>query len=291
MTAGRQTLCHWILEPQSGKLSCIKVPSRVQRDYTSVSWSDDFELVTLGSKSGDFAFCAFLDKRSLTLCDCVDATSGGVNSITTDGNFLDGTVRVIVGGGDGTIVVFTRDSQGFIETAKAKVEGSVTSLCLSSDRAEVVAGTRQAAFVCSVPEHFVAGATAGCRRRGPRSQSLRRFALQCGRALRIWDASDYTVVVRALVVDGGVPNCVALSLDTIVSGWSDSKVRCHSAEDGSWLWEIPNAQAGPTLQLSSNQRFIISEESRGSCLGARHARARFTPQGAHHARNIYPLVR
>ena len=141
VTAGRQTLCHWILEPQSGKLSCIKVPSRVQRDYTSVSWSDDFELVTLGSKSGDFAFCAFLDKRSLTLCDCVDATSGGVNSITTDGNFLDGTVRVIVGGGDGTIVVFTRDSQGFIETAKAKVEGSVTSLCLSSDRAEVVAGT------------------------------------------------------------------------------------------------------------------------------------------------------
>ena len=55
--------------------------------------------------------------------------------------FLDGTVRVIVGGGDGTVVVFSRDSQGFVETAKTKVRGSVTSLCLSVDSAEVVAGT------------------------------------------------------------------------------------------------------------------------------------------------------
>ena len=68
-------------------------------------------------------------------------------------------------------------------------------------------------------------------------------------SLRVWDASDYTVVVRALVVDGGVPNCVALSLDTIISGWSDGKIRCHSAEDGSWLWEIPNAHAGGVTAL------------------------------------------
>jgi WD40 repeat protein len=39
VTAGQQTLCHWILEPQAGKLSCIKVPSRVQRNYTSSSCS------------------------------------------------------------------------------------------------------------------------------------------------------------------------------------------------------------------------------------------------------------
>ena len=81
VTAGKQTLCHWILEPASGKLSCIKIPARVQRNYTSVAWSDDYELCVLGSVSGDFGFCAFLDKRSLTLCDCVDAASGGVNSI------------------------------------------------------------------------------------------------------------------------------------------------------------------------------------------------------------------
>ena len=88
----------------------------------------------------DFAFCAFLDKRTLTLCDCVDAASGGVNAICCDGNFLDGTVRVVVGGGDGTVCVFTRDSQGFIEAAKTKLKGSVTSLCYSQDCAEVIAG-------------------------------------------------------------------------------------------------------------------------------------------------------
>ena len=71
--------------------------------------------------------------------------------------------------------------------------------------------------------------------------------------------------VRALVVDGGVPNCVALSLDTIISGWSDGKVRCHSAENGEWLWEIPNAHAGgvTALQMSANQRFIISGGEQG----------------------------
>ena len=74
-------------------------------------------------------------------------------------------------------------------------------------------------------------------------------------------------------VSGGKPNCVALSLDTIISGWSDGKVRCHSAEDGAWLWEIPNAHAGgvTALQMSANQRFIISggeagEVSLGSIL-------------------------
>lgn len=271
VTAGQQTLCHWILEPQSGKLSCIKVPSRVQRNYTSVAWSDDFELVVLGSKSGDFAFCAFLDKRSLSLCDCVDATSGGVNAICSDGNFLDGTVRVIVGGGDGTIVVFTRDSQGFIETAKAKVEGSVTSLCLSADRAEVVAGTAagnayrlttaslNTLLLCETHAAAVTDVAYAPK------VSERFCTASADGTLRIWDASDYTVVVRALVVDGGVPNCVALSLDTIISGWSDGKVRCHSAEDGSWLWNIPNAHAGGVhaLQLSANQRFIISGGEQG----------------------------
>ena len=103
-------------------------------------------------------------------------------------------------------------------------KGSVTSLCYSEDRAEVLAGTADGnsyrlttaslntlllsethsaavtdvAYASKVSERFCTASADG--------------------TLRIWDASDYTVVVRALVVDGGTPNCVALSLDTIISG-------------------------------------------------------------------------
>ena len=250
VTAGNQSLVFWTLEPMSGTLNQVKIPSRVQRNYTCLSWSDDYELLVLGTESGDFCFCAFVDKRSLTLCDSVTATSGGVHAVHCDGNMGDDTARVFVGGGDGSLGIFQRDRNTFIETASTKLGGCITSVSLSADGTESIVGTSnglayrvttnglRSLMLCETHADAVTAVAYAP------NLSERFITASSDGTLRVWDASDYTVIIRASVVDGGRPTCVALSVDAIISGWEDGKVRCHLAETGEWLWEIPNAHAG-----------------------------------------------
>jgi cilia- and flagella-associated protein 52 len=271
ITAGVQTLCYWTLTPQTGALTCTKIPSRVQRNYTCASWSDDFEMCLVGSESGDFVFCVFPDKKNISVGDSVNACAGGVHSILSTGSLIDDSIQVIVGGGDGTVTTFTRDRRGFIDDASAKVEGKVLALSLSPDGAEVLAGTSSGfvyrlrtkglAALCLAETH---SASVNAVAYAP-NVSEKFVTASADGTLRIWDASDYTVSVKCFVGDGGQPSCIALFLDAMISGWTDGKIRCHSATNGEWLWQIPNAHRGgvTALVLSSNQRFVISGGAEG----------------------------
>jgi hypothetical protein len=92
-----------------------------------------------------------------------------------------------------------------------------------------------------------------------------RFAtasLDC--TVRVWDVCDYTVLSKAVVRDAGAPTCLVYSLDMLIHGWEDGRIRATDV-DGDHLWSIDDAHRGgvTALVLSHNQRFIITGGQEG----------------------------
>jgi len=59
--------------------------------------------------------------------------------------------------------------------------------------------------------------------------------------IRVWDAADYSVITSVVQRDAGEPLCLAYTLDFLLTGWSDGRVRAHDAEWGKAIWHIDNA--------------------------------------------------
>jgi WD40 repeat protein len=61
------------------------------------------------------------------------------------------------------------------------------------------------------------------------------------------------------------PACIAFSLDAVVSGWEDGRVRAHHPVTGELLWTIDDAHRdGVTAcTLSSNERFVMTGGAQG----------------------------
>jgi len=175
---------------------------------------------------------------------------------------------VICGGGDGTITTF---DSNYVDKQQCRLDGPVVSMSFSPDKAEIVAGTStgfiyrvrldglQTLCICSNHSGKVK-----CVAYAPESSD--KFATvseDC--TLRIWDAGDYTVSTTAHVKDAGAPSCLVYSLDMLVSGWADGRIRSHDVDSGNALWLIDNAHRGgvTALTLSHNQRFILSGGEEG----------------------------
>jgi hypothetical protein len=58
------------------------------------------------------------------------------------------------------------------------------------------------------------------------------------------------------VRDAGTPTCLEYTLDFLLSGWTDGKVRAHDCETARALWQIDHAHRGgvTALKLSHNER-------------------------------------
>ena len=105
--------------------------------------------------------------------------------------------------------MYTRDRNTFIESASTKLNGCITSLSLSADATEAIAGTSngmayrvttnglRSLMLCETHAGAVTAVAYA-----PNLSERFITASEDG-TLRLWDASDYTVVVRASVTDGG----------------------------------------------------------------------------------------
>ncbi|OQS03482.1 cleavage induced hypothetical protein [Thraustotheca clavata] len=275
-TCGARMLSFWVLNPMTGELVSQKVEfgAPVVRDYSCVQFTPDRETLVAGTTSGDFAVVNVKTRRFL---HSITATTCGVTSIAV----LES--GVLVGGGDGDLLYFNHN---YVDSARVALVGPVTGLSLSkySNTSEIqcVAGTKQgniyqvklsptlcqfnSSLICE--NHFngvIAIAFA--------SESDRFATLSKDCTVRVWDASDYSVVVAASIHDAGMPTSLAYSLglvinvlrtniglDILLTGWTDGCIRCHSSDTGSFLWSIDNAHTGgvTAVALSNNQRFIVS---------------------------------
>ncbi|KAG5188453.1 quinon protein alcohol dehydrogenase-like superfamily [Tribonema minus] len=192
--------------------------------------------------------------------------------------------------GDQKIVLWTLDPYtGEMQGARVAVEGrgatlrDVTSLAFSDDREslyctttsgdvlppdrlELLAGTDEGFVyrvrVATLDALQLAESPTGAVRALAYAPGVSdKFATAAADgALRLWDASDYTAVMAAVVKDAQEPLCLALTEDMVVSGWRDGRLRAHDADTGKALWLMDNTHVeGVTaLALSRNQRFALT---------------------------------
>ncbi len=262
-TSGAKTSVLWSLDPYVGEMVPEQIHTTARgeqvRENAVVEFSADKETIFCGTSSGDYAL---INVRLRKLMKTIPACRLGILSL------LSWPEGVICGGGDGTITTF--DSR-FTDKQQCKLDGPVVAMSFSPDKAEIVAGTStgfvyrvrleglQTLLVCE--NHFRA-----VKRVAFAPESSDKFATASDDGtLRIWDAGDYTVITTAVIKDAGSPTCLVYSLDMLVSGWEDGRIRAHDVDSGQPLWLIDNAHRGgvTALTLSHNQRFIITGGNEG----------------------------
>lgn len=257
-TAGQRMLLLWVLNPMNGELTPSKIEQGVVRDYTCVQFSPERETLVAGSTSGDFSVVNVKTRR---LIKNVSACSCGINSIAF---FHAG---VLVGGGDGSVVHFDLD---FVDTCHVALDGPVASLALNAPQTEAVVGTQAGSIFrirLLVAQRFLqpallfenhSSAVIHVAYAAGVSDRFATTSRDC--TIRVWDASDYSVVTKCFVANAGAPTCLQYSLDVLLTGWTDGSIRCHSSDSGEQVWSIDNAHTGgvTALVLSHNQRFIVS---------------------------------
>mmetsp|Transcript_46052 Transcript_46052/g.128074 ORF Transcript_46052/g.128074 Transcript_46052/m.128074 type:complete len:628 (-) Transcript_46052:499-2382(-) len=262
-TSGNQRIVLWNLDPRTGEMVGERVITEgrgtMVRDFTGLAFSDDKETIYCATTSGDFAL---VNVKRRQLNTVVPACRLGILSL------LCWPEGLVVGGGDGTVTTFDANMN---DTCQVQLSGPVASLSFSPDKVEVIAGTStgfvyrlrmdnlQSLLVCE--NH-----AAAVKRISFAPDASDRFAtLSSDCTIRVWDSSDYSVLTTVTVRDAGEPNCLAYTLDFIITGWEDGRVRAHESDSGQFLWLIDQAhRAGVSaLCLSNNERYIMTGGGEG----------------------------
>jgi WD40 repeat protein len=265
-TGGEKGVVLWALDPYTGEVEQSKVQQQQTRDFTCLRFSTDCNTLFAGTTSGDFVAMNVRNKNSE---GSVAASNTGVHAI----EYFDDEdgAHVIAGGGDGTVSQFVKNGTEWIEENRAQLPGGVYALSLSPDALEVIAGTMQgfiyrlrpgALSPLLVCENHFAGVVAVAYENTVSDQ----FAtISLDGTIRIWDAGDYTVLCKMVVKDALRPTCLAFSLDAVISGWEDGRIRAHHPTTGEMLWIIDDAHRdGVTAcALSGNERFVMTGGAQG----------------------------
>nr|CCA14717.1 cleavage induced conserved hypothetical protein [Albugo laibachii Nc14] len=263
ITAGNRILRFWMLDPLCGTLSYINIEQALVRNFTCIQVAPTRQSVLIGSTSGDFAVVDVASKR---IVKTVSACSGGVQAIA----FINGCV--CIGGGDGTILQFTND---FIDISATQLDTCVIGL--SIDQGRCVAATKSGAIYLldvnldrsnQIPSRLISENHSNdviSIKFASSSPISDRFAtIANDLTIRIWDVSEYRVLVKCSVNDGGRPTSFHYSPHHFISGWSDGCVRCHDAQSESLSWTIGNAHSdGITAIVLSQMEHIMITGGQG----------------------------
>lgn len=287
-TGGDKAILLWELDPYKGEFKHVQVQQQQMRNITCLQFSVDMWKLYAGTTTGDYMVVDVRGKKTLGHCS---TCSSGVLSIGCFRDSTTGQDKLMAGGGDGSITLFSMNDDGdgngntTMTEATGLLPGGVIALSFSPDQMEAIAGTAQG-FVYRLRTTPTAAApntgetprlepllvsenhSAGIVAVAYATEESDRFAsISYDRTIRIWDASDYSVVTKAVVVVSGnvEPSSLAYSLDVIVSGWNDGVIRAHSPETAESLWEITDAHKNgvTSLLLSNNGRFLMSGGAEG----------------------------
>jgi WD40 repeat protein len=256
----------WSLDARSGNMvgDRVAVDGRgcAVRQFTWLAFGDDLETVYCATTSGDLTLVN-VRKKCTVGGAAVFAAKSGVQAL------LCSRAGVFAGGGDGTVTSF---DERLHDSAQAQLDGAVVALSFSPDRTELVAGTATgsiyrlradlsaALLVC---ENHAKAVSCVAYAEGESSERFATASLD--RTVRVWDANDYKCAASVSVRDAGDPQCVVYSLDFLISGWTDGRIRAHDAESARPLWTIDHAHRGgvTALALSHNARFVMTGGGEG----------------------------
>lgn len=273
ITAGKRCIRLWALDPHTGEWvhqgETLNSISHV-RDYTCISFSPDKRFVFVGSTTGDVT--AF-DTRAKALADSKQICQGGVDSLLVLPTRDEGRYLIMVGGGNGDLVKVSAEGakMSFIQNGSIHVQGGITSLSLSGDGQEALAGTSLSYMYRAriedlrhalVSENHSSMVTFIAF---PPDSSDRFATCSTDGTIRMWDLSDYKVLCKGMCRDGGIPHCIDFALECLLTGWSDGFVRCFDAETGEMLWKMHDVHRGgvTALAVSHNHRFMVTGGEEG----------------------------
>jgi WD40 repeat protein len=255
-SAGEKVAVVWSLNPFTGELEneALNLGPTV-RTFTCAAFSSDERYLYLGTSSGDFL--VVLVKNLHVICT-QPACSQGVASLHAFS-----PDQVFVGGGDGSLSLWQISTRA-LEVNRIQLVGALKSI--SGGERGLLLGSQQGYHFwvnianmssVTISENHTRPVTHVAFPRGVSD----KFATSSeDGTIRIWNGSDYGVISRCVAANAGAPLVFVLTLEVVISGWQDGRLRTFRADNGQALWFIDNAHRGgvTAMDLSQNQRFIVT---------------------------------
>mmetsp|Transcript_14946 Transcript_14946/g.44290 ORF Transcript_14946/g.44290 Transcript_14946/m.44290 type:complete len:648 (-) Transcript_14946:150-2093(-) len=178
----------------------------------------------------------------------------GIKSCKCIVNRATGEENIIVGAGDGTVALLNQDLR-VIRDCRAQLMGSVTSISMSGNGEGFLAGTTQ-----SNRYYVTMNWDVELRATGHSSpvndvcfpSGCSDLFITCSSSdIRIWNAQLRQELLR-IQVPNLVCNCIGITPNggTIVSGWTDGKIRAFYPESGRLKFVITDAHAESVTSLA-----------------------------------------
>eukprot|EP00630_Chrysocystis_fragilis_P005016 CAMPEP_0197401052 /NCGR_PEP_ID=MMETSP1165-20131217/17838_1 /TAXON_ID=284809 /ORGANISM="Chrysocystis fragilis, Strain CCMP3189" /LENGTH=612 /DNA_ID=CAMNT_0042927151 /DNA_START=529 /DNA_END=2364 /DNA_ORIENTATION=- len=264
-TASGSTACIWSIDPYAGKLQRERVVmdgrGSIVRHLSCIAFAPLTGMVLGTTTTGDIMSINLKTKTAVASSVIASGSGSRLEAIALSQQGL-----VYVGARNGTITALDCKLR---EIAVNKLPAAVVALSLVPGiEDELLVGTStgliyrlqtQLSFSKCL---LVSESHAGAVRSLSFASGTAVFATSSlDRTLRVWDIADYKTSAVATVQRSGEPLCLILTLDFIVSGWTDGIIRMHDTCSGEPLWQIGHAHPHggvASLLLAHSQRFVVS---------------------------------
>mmetsp|Transcript_11703 Transcript_11703/g.13906 ORF Transcript_11703/g.13906 Transcript_11703/m.13906 type:complete len:627 (-) Transcript_11703:1832-3712(-) len=260
VTAGSNNMDVWDFDPINRKIRPTGCQlGQIKRVVETMVIDKNDEYVYCGTTSGDLLQVS-LGPKLFKNAGPKQKIARGVlcTALSTNGD-------IICGGGDGSIVIL--GAQKLNTISSIKLDSSVTSVVLSTDVYKdgsfgFIAGTAHCNMYYIKYEKSTNQLVAELEQTNHFEQIndiafpyeySQLFATCSTTDIRIWHATEYRELLR-IQVPNLTCNCVAFMRDgkSIISGWSDGKIRAFGPQSGKQLYVINDAhQQGVTALVGS----------------------------------------
>lgn len=230
----------------------------IKRKYNCIDLMSDDSSAFLGTLTGDIIE---IDLQRL-LFRKIGPAKGCFQQGITVVSILP-NADLLIGAGDGTIAKIS--SGNMVVKSQAKVMGGVTSITLTADATHFFAGTNKATLYWCNTDQISPELRNTCH-----YEKINGIAFPAGYSelfatcsindIRVWNSSTRQELLR-IEVPGLECNCVNFMSDgkSILSGWSDGKIRSFLPQSGKLLYAINDAHNhGVTALMPTNncQRIV-----------------------------------
>lgn len=233
--------------------ACQLPSAGMSRVYTCATCDLNGEYYFAGTNSGEIII---FNLRNRIFRASIPLSSNGILCLMEVSGVL------YAGSGDGKIKKLMGNDNKWSIVAEAQLPGKVVSFCYG--RQEIISGTSLGCIFRLMPGDLTntlhsespIGAVKDVSF-GVRSDMF--LVIDLAGFARIWDSSDYTVILRvgpASKIEG--LSCAVAEDGSVLTGWRDGYIRCYDPTTTGLRWEIPNAHKGGVTSLFANQNYILS---------------------------------
>ena len=264
-TCGDNQVCLWNVDPYQGTQERGEVQTgNFVRNYICLAFSKNEEkYLYAGTTSGDIV-CILVKNRSIVFNKIICAQ--GVTAIVPLTKY-----EVVVGGGDGSLVLLYIDEPKCEELARISLYGSIYSLSASQDGFQLLASTDKG-FIYRIRAIDLSNIVLNENHTDAiinfynlNDDHYRFGTCSLDGTIRIWNLDDYSVSTRIKINPSIIPQCLEFNDDMIISGWNDGNIRCYRTYGEEQLWQIDNAHKGgvSAITMNSQSKFVVTGGYKG----------------------------